>query len=177
MGRGARTGPQEMQAKNEGQSEAGEDDIPLGRGARSHERGRRRISFKHVTHFKTLTLVPGTVLEFRNAGVSRENARSVHSFTHSFIHSTLLSVVCQILFWILKLCLCSAAQLCLALCDSMDCCSPVSSVQDSPGKNPRAYCHFLLQRIFPTQEDLHLLCLLHWQADALPLSHLGNPGY
>ena len=117
-----------MQAKNEGQSEAGEDDIPLGRGARSHERGRRRISFKHVAHFKMLTLVPGTVLEFRDAGVSQENVRSVHSFTHSFIHSTLLSVMCQILFWILKLCLCSAAQLCLALCDSMDCCSPVSSV-------------------------------------------------
>ena len=32
---------------------------------------------------------------------------------------------------------------------------------------------FLLQRIFPTQgSNLHLLCILHWQVDSLPLSHL-----
>ena len=36
-------------------------------------------------------------------------------------------------------------------------------------------CHFLLQEIFPTQElDLHLLDLLHRQADLLSLSHLGS---
>ena len=36
---------------------------------------------------------------------------------------------------------------------------------------------FLLQGIFPTQGlNLHLLCLLHWQADSLPLNHLGSPG-
>ena len=30
--------------------------------------------------------------------------------------------------------------------------------------------------IFPTQGlNRHLLCLLHWQADSLPLSHLGSP--
>ena len=34
-------------------------------------------------------------------------------------------------------------------------------------------CHFLLQGIFPTQR--WNLCLLHWQADFLPLSHLGSP--
>ena len=34
-------------------------------------------------------------------------------------------------------------------------------------------CHFLLQGIFPTQGlNLHLL---YWQADSLPLSHLGSP--
>ena len=44
-----------------------------------------------------------------------------------------------------------------------------------PGKNSRANCHFLLQRIFPTQgSNLHLLSLLHWQADSLPLHQLGN---
>ena len=33
-------------------------------------------------------------------------------------------------------------------------------------------CHFLLQGIFPTQgSNPHLL---HWQADSLPLNHLGN---
>ena len=33
-------------------------------------------------------------------------------------------------------------------------------------------CHFLLQGIFLTQgSNPHLLCLLYWQADSLPLSH------
>ena len=36
--------------------------------------------------------------------------------------------------------------------------------------------HFLLQGIFLTQESNPcLLCLLHWQMDSLPLSHLGSP--
>ena len=34
-------------------------------------------------------------------------------------------------------------------------------------------CHFLLQGIFLTQELNP--SLLHWQADSLPLSHLGSP--
>ena len=47
---------------------------------------------------------------------------------------------------------------------------------DSPGKNTGVGCHFLLQGIFPTQGlDLHFLCLLHCQADSLPLHHLGTP--
>ena len=46
---------------------------------------------------------------------------------------------------------------------------------DSPGKNTGVGCHFLLQGMFPTQgSNLRLLCLLHWQADSLPLSHLGS---
>ena len=51
-----------------------------------------------------------------------------------------------------------------------------------PGKSTEADCHFLLQRIFPTQgSNLYLLRLLHWQADCLPLHHgcngctLGTP--
>ena len=45
-----------------------------------------------------------------------------------------------------------------------------------PSKNPRVGCHFLLQRIFPTQGfHPHLLHLLHWQTDSLPLCHLGSP--
>ena len=44
---------------------------------------------------------------------------------------------------------------------------------DSPGKNAGVGCHFLLQGIFPTQGlNMHLL---HWQADSLPLRHLGSP--
>ena len=44
---------------------------------------------------------------------------------------------------------------------------------DSPGKNIGVGCHFLLQGIFPTQGSNPRL--LHWQADSLPLSHLGMP--
>ena len=44
---------------------------------------------------------------------------------------------------------------------------------DSPGKNPGAGCHFLLQGVFLTQgSSPHLLHLLHWQADVLPLSYM-----
>ena len=37
-------------------------------------------------------------------------------------------------------------------------------------------CHFLLQGILPNQgSNPHLLHLLHWQAESLPLNHLGRP--
>ena len=42
-----------------------------------------------------------------------------------------------------------------------------------PGKNTGVSCHFLLQEIFLTW-GLNP-CLLHWQADSLPLSNLGSP--
>ena len=71
---------------------------------------------------------------------------------------------------------CSVAQLCLTLCNPMDCCQLGSSV------------HGILQaRIlewlpFPPPGDLpnlgiylQLLDILHFQADSLPLSHLGSP--
>ena len=39
-----------------------------------------------------------------------------------------------------------------------------------PGKNMGVGCHFLLQGIFPPQgSNPHLLRLLHWQVDSLPL--------
>ena len=47
---------------------------------------------------------------------------------------------------------------------------------DYPSKNTGVDCYFLLQGIFETQGlNLHLLCVLHWQADSLPLSDLGSP--
>ena len=66
---------------------------------------------------------------------------------------------------------------CTAFCDPMIYSLPDSSVHGSvPGKNARVGCHFLLQGIFPTQGlNLHLLRLLHWRADSLPLCHLGTP--
>ena len=48
--------------------------------------------------------------------------------------------------------LCLAAQLCLTLCDPIDCSPPASSVHgDSSGKNTGVGCHVLRQGIFPTQ--------------------------
>ena len=62
-------------------------------------------------------------------------------------------------------------QLCLTLCDPMDCSPPGSSVHgDFPGKNTGVSCHTLRQRIFLTQGlNTCLLCLLYWQACSLPL--------
>ena len=41
---------------------------------------------------------------------------------------------------------------------------------DSPGKNTGVGWHFLLREILPTQGlNPHLLYLLHWQVDSLPL--------
>ena len=46
---------------------------------------------------------------------------------------------------------------------------------DSSGKNTGVGCHALLQGIFLTQgSNLHLLCLLHWQAGCLPPAPPGS---
>ena len=45
-----------------------------------------------------------------------------------------------------------------------------------PGKNTGAACHFLLQGIFLIQGlNPCLLSPPHWQADSLPLHHMGSP--
>ena len=44
---------------------------------------------------------------------------------------------------------------------------------DFSGKNTGVGCHFSLQGIFLTQGSNP--CLLYWQANSLPLSHLGSP--
>ena len=47
---------------------------------------------------------------------------------------------------------------------------------DFPGKNTGVSCHFLLQGVYLTQGlSPHLLRLLHWQVNSLPLSCLGSP--
>ena len=76
---------------------------------------------------------------------------------HIAIHLAQAATLLNIYWWCLF-----CAQLCLTLCNSMDCGPPGSSVHGgSPGKNTGAGCHFLLQGIFPTQgSNLHLLCLL-----------------
>ena len=57
---------------------------------------------------------------------------------------------------------------------TITCQAPLS--MEFPGKNTGMGCHFLLWGIFLTQgSNSHLSHLLHWQADSLPLCHLGSP--
>ena len=70
--------------------------------------------------------------------------------------------------------LCLVAQLCLTLCDPMDCSPPGSSVHaDSPGKNTEVGCHVLLQGIFTTQGSNPGLPHCRWIL--YHLSHQGSP--
>ena len=46
---------------------------------------------------------------------------------------------------------------------------------DSPGKNTGVGCHFLLQGSSRPRDRIHVSGVTwHWEADSLPLSHLGN---
>ena len=63
---------------------------------------------------------------------------------------------------------------CLTLCDPMDCSPPGSSVHGiSQARILEWVAIFFFQGIFPTQGSNS--CLLHWQADSLPLNHQGSP--
>ena len=71
---------------------------------------------------------------------------------------------------------CMYAQLCLTLCDPMDCSLPGSSVH---GIIPARILEWVAisssKRIFPTQgSNPHLL---YQQTDSLPWSHLASPSY
>ena len=70
--------------------------------------------------------------------------------------------------------LCLVAQLCLTLCDPMECSPPGSSVHgDSPGKNTGVGCPALLQGIFPIQ-GLNP-GLLHYRRILYRLSYQRSP--
>ena len=73
--------------------------------------------------------------------------------------------------------LCLVTQLCLTLCDPMDCSPPGYSLHgDSLGKNTGTGCHALLQGIFPTQGlNRSLLGVLHWQLSSFPPALSGKP--
>ena len=70
-------------------------------------------------------------------------------------------------------CCCSVAKSCLTLCDPTDQLARFLCPEDFPGKKTVVGCHFLLLGFFLTQESN--LCLLHWQADSLLLSHEESP--
>ena len=74
------------------------------------------------------------------------------------------------------MCVCARlfAQLCLTLCDPMNCSSPGSSVHgNSPGKNTRVGCHAPPQGLFPTQRSNPGLPYFRWIL--YHLSHQGSP--
>ena len=64
-------------------------------------------------------------------------------------------------------------QLCLTLCNPMDCSLPGSRPWNSPGKNTVVDRHSLLQGIFPTQGSNP--GLLHCRQILYYLSHQGSP--
>ena len=65
-------------------------------------------------------------------------------------------------------------QLCLSLCiwTVAEKSTRLLCPWDSPDKNTGVGCHALIQGTFSTQGSNP--GLLHWQADSLPLSHLGS---
>ena len=72
---------------------------------------------------------------------------------------------------------CLCAQSSRTLFNPMDCNPPGCSVHGIfLGKYTGVGCHFLFKGNFPIQRlNSSLLCLLHCQADSLPLNHLGSP--
>ena len=78
------------------------------------------------------------------------------------------------------MCVCTRVHMCaqwdLTLRNPMDCSPPGSSVHGVFQARILEWVAIsLLQRIFPTQgSNPHLLHLLHWQADSLPLHQLRN---
>ena len=74
--------------------------------------------------------------------------------------------------------MCACALSHVRLCDPWTVAHQAPLPMEFSGRNTGVGCRFLLRGIFPTQgSKTHLLCLLHWQADSLPLLPLGSPIY
>ena len=70
-------------------------------------------------------------------------------------------------------CVYVCTQSCPTLCDPTDCSAPDFSIN---GIFQERILKWVFQGIFPTQRlNPHLLHLLHWQVDSLPLSQQGSP--
>ena len=68
----------------------------------------------------------------------------------------------------------SVAQLCLTLCDPMDCSPPGSSVHGILQSRILEWVAMPFSR-GSSSPMVGTCCLLQWQADSLPLSHMGSP--
>ena len=82
--------------------------------------------------------------------------------------------MCVYIYIYACVCVCMSAQLCLTLCNPMDCSPPGSSIHGvSPGQNTGVGCHALLQGIFLTQGSNP--GLPHCRRVLYHLSHQGSP--
>ena len=123
----------------------------------------------------TVTAVPGVRLPGGMLSAQTWFICQAFSVSYSKIHSI---IVTHLKSYCSYFNCAQSLQSCPALCDPLDCSPPGSCSWDFPGKNTGVGCHFLLQEIFLTQgSDSHLLHLLHWQVDSLPLSYLGSPDF
>ena len=82
----------------------------------------------------------------------------------------------KFLVYVFFLTTCMHAESCLTLCDPMDCSPPGSSVHGILQARILEWAAISSSRgSFQPRDRMCLLCLLHWQANSLPLSHLGIP--
>ena len=118
---------------------------------------------KCKTHARYQQILEGeNIVRFLSSMSVEDNKEHTHTHTHTYSD---LQWDCAVL--------CLVVQLCLTLCDSMDC-SPGSSVHgDSPGKNTEVGFHALLQGIFPTQGSNPVF--QHCKQILYHLSHQGPP--
>ena len=74
-------------------------------------------------------------------------------------------------------CECFAIESCPTLCDPKDCSLPGSSVHGNIPARILEWAAISSSRgsSLTQGSDPHFLRLLHWQANSLPLSHLGSP--
>ena len=111
-----------------------------------------------------------------------KNRKLSYSLTHSnrncltlWLILTEIVLLCDLQIPLLMCAVvCLVTQLCLTLCNPMNCSLPGSSVnEDSPGKNTGVSCHALLQGIVPTQRSNPVLPHCRWILYLL--SHQGSP--
>ena len=73
---------------------------------------------------------------------------------------------------------CLVTKLCPTLCDPMDCSLLGSSVHRiSQARVLEWVAISFSRRSSPLRGWTHDSCILHWQADSLPMSHLGSPSF
>ena len=110
-----------------------------------------------------------------------KNRKLSYSLTHSnrncltlWLILTEIVLLCDLQIPLLMCAVvCLVTQLCLTLCNPMNCSLPGSSVnEDSPGKNTGVSCHALLQGIVPTQRLNPVLPHCRWILYLL--SHQGS---
>ena len=68
----------------------------------------------------------------------------IHTHTHTYTHTYIVFICCYLV-----------TKSCPTLCNPVDH-NPPGYPWDSPGKNTRVGCHFLLQGVFPTHGSTHI---------------------